>query len=184
MSVTASELGSRNLKPRPPQYGAVSGSPRCRAPAAAGFTLVELIVVITILGVIAALAAPRFTDNTAFAERGYFEELSNSLRLAHKVAIGSGCPVRVTITAGGYQGRQQNTVGNRCDLADSTWPQVVLLPDGRTLDGTAPAGVTATPPVTIVFDGLGSTDLGANQTLSVGGFSLVVHADSGFVDTP
>jgi hypothetical protein len=59
-----------------------------------------------------------------------------------------------------------------------------LLPDGQTAAGTTPAGVTLGPVVTYQFDGLGQTDLGADLTVSVGAWSLIVQAQSGYVLTP
>ena len=149
-----------------------------------GFTLVETIVVITILAVIAAIATPRFTDDRAFAERGYFDELTNALRVGQRIAVASGCPVRVVVTASGYDARQQGTSAGRCDPGDSSWPTPIMLPDGSTLSGTAPSGVTVNPSTTFVFDVLGATSLGADETLTVGSFALVIHANSGYVETP
>lgn len=149
-----------------------------------GFTIVELVVVITIVAIMAAFAAPRFTNNQAFADRGYFEELANALRLAQKLAVGSGCPVRFVLSGGGYSAAQQAAAGNRCDPNDTSWSSAIVLPDGRSLQGTAPAGTTTTPAVTIVFDALGATNLGADQTITIGGLSLIVHAASGYIDVP
>jgi MSHA pilin protein MshC len=149
-----------------------------------GFTVVELIVVITILGIMAAFAAPRFTNNQAFSDRGYFEEVTNGLRLAQKLAVGTGCPVRFLLNSSGYAAAQQAAVGNRCDVNDTSWSSTILLPDGRALQGVAPAGTTTTPTITIVFNGLGATNLGANQTITIGGLNLVVHAASGYIDVP
>lgn len=52
-----------------------------------GFTIVELITVIMIIGIISAVAAPKFIGNDAFAARGAYGTLLSSLRLAQKTAL-------------------------------------------------------------------------------------------------
>jgi MSHA pilin protein MshC len=150
----------------------------------AGFSLVELVVVIVIIAILAAIAAPRFFDDKAFLQRGYYEELAAALKYAQKLAVASGCPVRVAIAAGSYDARQQAASGGTCNLGDTTWPTGVQLADGRTLSGTSPSGVSASPAVTIVYDSLGRTNLAADQVVSVGAFAFTVSADSGYVQAP
>jgi MSHA pilin protein MshC len=156
-------------------------SPRNRA---AGFTLVELVVVIVMLGIVAAFAVPRFFDDRTFLERGYYEELAAGLKYAQKLAIASGCPVRVVVDAAGYTARQQAAQGGTCNMADATWPTAVALGDGEALAGSAPFGVTVSPAVTLTFDALGRTSLSADQSINVGPFALTVRADSGFIQAP
>ena len=77
-----------------------------------GFTLTELVTVLVILGIIAAFTAPRFFDRTVFDELGFYQELVAALRYGSKIAVGSGCPVQVSISASGCALAQQ--AGREC----------------------------------------------------------------------
>lgn len=69
-----------------------------------GFTLVELVVVMAVFGVIAALAAPSFRDfvlqRTISAQ---VAELGSALRLARSEAIKRGAPVTVCPTTTAHE---------------------------------------------------------------------------------
>jgi MSHA pilin protein MshC len=140
--------------------------------------------VIVILGVVAVVAVPRFFDNRTFAARGYYEELAAALKFAQKVAVASGCAVRVRVDGTGYSAGQQQAAAGRCDPADSTFAVPVRLADGSALVGTVPAGIAVAPAVTIVFDALGRTNLAADQSITVDTFALTVNAGSGYVAAP
>ena len=149
-----------------------------------GHTLVELVTVIVILGILSAFAVPRFFDAQVFEERGFYEEVAAALRYGQKIAVGSGCPVRVTITASSYDLKQQAASGNRCDPSDSSWAVAVMMPTGQAAAGSAPAGIALGPVTTFQLDGLGQTNLGSNLTVTVGALSLTVQAESGYVQIP
>ena len=148
------------------------------------FTLIELILVIVLLGTLSAVAGPRFFDGGAFEARRYQDELAAALRYAQKVAVASGCAVRVDIGATTYALNQQPASAGHCNAASGTFDVPVVLPTGEPMQGVAPASVTVSPAQTIVFDALGRTSLIADQTFVVGSRSILVRADSGLVTTP
>jgi MSHA pilin protein MshC len=150
----------------------------------AGYTIVELVLVMVIIAILGVAAGPRFFDNTAFDERAYLDELASSLRYAQKVAVASGCRVRADIAAGSYSLTQQAPQAGHCDPADASFPVPVVLSTGQVMSGSAPSGVTASPAITLVYDALGRTNLATNQTLTVGAHALVIQAESGLVSTP
>lgn len=168
-----------------PRLRNVSGRPgRCGGYRSGGYTIVELVLVMVIIGILGAVAGPRFFNNAAFDERAYLDELASSLRYAQKIAVASGCRVRAEIAAGSYALTQQAPQAGHCDPADASFPVSVQLSTGEAMSGTAPSGVVTAPPVTFVYDALGRTNLAANQTLTVGPRTILIQAESGLVTTP
>jgi len=106
---------------------------RAQAAGAAGYTLVELVVVMAIAGLLAAFIAPRFWSQQSFSERGYADELAAALRFAQKAAVITGCPARLTLTSSGYAGAQQAAAGNTCNAADTTWTTALIGADGAAI---------------------------------------------------
>ncbi|MBU1777435.1 MAG: prepilin-type N-terminal cleavage/methylation domain-containing protein, partial [Gammaproteobacteria bacterium] len=62
-----------------------------------GFTLVEMITIIVILGIISVVAMPRFADTDAFRNRATADQVAAALRYAQKVAIASHAPVAAPV---------------------------------------------------------------------------------------
>ncbi len=69
--------------------------------AVSGFTLIDLVVVITILGILAAFAFPRFAALEIEAREAVTEGLAGSIRsaysLAHGLSLAQGTPAVVSM---------------------------------------------------------------------------------------
>ena len=147
----------------------------------AGFTIVELVFVLVLIGIVSVALLPRAFDRSGFDARGYADDLAASLRYARNLAVAGGCPVQVAVTAAGYAVTRPASF---CDTGASATP--VAEPGGtEALARSTPTGVAVTGvPVTWRFATDGSTDLGADATLTVGAHTLRLIAATGYVETP
>jgi MSHA pilin protein MshC len=146
-----------------------------------GYTLVELVVVISIAGILAAYIAPRFWTQQTFADRGYVDELAAALRSTQKAAVITGCAAQLTLSPSSYVARQQAASGNACNASDTTWSTPLLSADGSAIQNTAPANTTASPSGVYRFDTQGLLSPNLATTISVGTHTITIVAGTGLV---
>ncbi len=150
-------------------------------PRQRGFTVVELIMVMVILGVVAAYAAPRLLNLSDFYARGFHDETLAYLRYAQKTAIAHRRTVCLAFSA--------NTL--TLTLAATPNTSTCTLPlNGSTGSSvlTARTGVTYAPvPSAFSFNALGqpinsSGTLIATQTIKITTTTdITIESNTGYV---
>lgn len=147
-------------------------------PEMTGFTLIELVMTMVIVGILAAVVAPRFFDNNVFQSRGFADQVQATLRYAQKLAIAQhrfACAAftnnSITLTIG-------PTAACGTPLLSPTGEANYVI--------TAPAGITfAAIPTDFSFNALG-TPTNAPQTINIIGASdgITIEAETGYVHSP
>ena len=180
--VQCSKLKARDLKPGTwnPEPGTWNAEQRARIVRARGFTIVELVTVIVVLGFLAAVIGPRFVGRDAFASRGFSDEAQSVVRYAQKTAVAWRRAVYVCVTATAVKAGSLN---NSCASSLLVHPAT-----GAALTTTAPAGVTLSPTGNFSFDGAGRPNPNAQVTIAISSTiagdparQIVVEAETGYV---
>ncbi len=144
----------------------------------AGFTTVELVVTLVIIGLLASIALPRFQDNTAFTQRGFSDEVRTALRYAQKVAITKRREVCVDFPAG-----QVVLTFNPSTIPGAACSSAVNLPgQSAPYSINAPTGIALIASANFRFNGLGQPSV-APVTVALTGRALpiTVSAETGYV---
>lgn len=157
-----------------------------------GFTLIELVMTLIVIGILAVVVFPRMGDPNTFEARGYYDSVVSAARHAQKLAVANGCRALFTVHATGYAVVRDNCtvdVTTSCDAADAAWLAVAEPGGSRDLtSGKRPAGVTVTAEQQdLVFCPDGTTNGGDDRTryrVTGGSFDAVfdVVKETGYVD--
>jgi MSHA pilin protein MshC len=143
-----------------------------------GFTLVELVTILVLVGILSVVALPRMFDAAVFRGRGFFDEVANAARYGQKLAVASGCDVRLSLSADGY------ALAQRTACASGAFTLAVPHPaSGGSFAGSVPEGVSmsVTGAVSVVFDAQGRATPGG-VTVTVNGHHFTIVGESGYVD--
>ena len=140
--------------------------------AHAGFTLIELVMAIVLIGIISAVVAPKFFHRGGFDERALFDDTLNAVRYAQKTAVATGCSTQLSISANEYSILHE-------DACNSGTFIIALHPSTSENFTGSQSGVSLTSSqATTTFDALGKAD--ADNTISVGNHQISIVAATGF----
>ncbi|MHB1186789.1 prepilin-type N-terminal cleavage/methylation domain-containing protein [Thiobacillus sp.] len=144
-----------------------------------GFTMVELVLVMVIAGILAAVAVPRMIGRTSFDTRGFADQLGATVRFAQKLAVSQRRDVSVLLTANDatlcYDPITPCAAASQAPGPGGEKPYTV----------TAPGGVTISPVTVLTFDRggrptsiVGQLDIQVNGT---GTHHVLVEQETGYV---
>jgi len=139
-----------------------------------GFTIVELIVIIMILGVLSAIVLPKFFNLSDYQERAAYDEVAGAVRYAQKLAVASGCDVRVDLSGNGYALQQHAT--------NCTTGSFATLSGHPVTSNNFSSVTIVSAPSSFIFDAMGRPS--NSVTVTVGSYSFNVITETGSVDAP
>lgn len=144
---------------------------------AAGFSVLELVMVIVIVGVLAAYAVPRFDNRAAITVPQQADALIRDLRHAQQLAMAWNRPLRFTVTPTDYSVACVTAGVAPCDVAPVRDP---ARAGAFQVNPVNNVGFTA---ATIDFDSLGRPNAATAIIVSGGGVTKTVNvaAISGFI---
>jgi len=152
--------------------------------SAAGFTLVELIIVIMLIGILAAVGSSRFFDTNTFSQRGLFNDTLAALRYAQKRSVATQCPVQVGIIPNSEYRLLQDA---DCNSATADFTQSVRNPGSGNVDyfnNTFTANkISLSSSANIVFNASGSS-VNGNILVQVGALPIRIVGDTGLICGP
>lgn len=143
-----------------------------------GFTLIELIVTLLVVGILAVVVLPTMFERRTFDALRYYDQTLAATRYAQKIAIAQKRTSGVFVLVGGGSLRVCLDAGCATPVADPTSPGPMTL--------TAPggAGISATA-ASFSFNALGQPSSGPiTVSVSASGEptrTFVVEAETGYV---
>ncbi len=140
----------------------------------AGFTMIEIIAVLLILGIIAAVVAVRMSDTSAYDLASQMEVVKAHLRLAQSRAMSSSSPWGINFAT--------STTYYLFQGSGSTTPVLLLGEDNATVNLTTKKSALTinSAPQRITFDAYGSPGT-ATVTVATSGGNITVTKNTGFI---
>lgn len=148
----------------------------------AGFSLIELVVVIVLLGIIAAVVLPRWQGGSGFEERGLRDQIVAALRYAQKSAVAARRTVCVSFSTS--PSKVDFSISSAFPAANCSVGSSLAGPDGTNLSVVANGATTiSSSPSSFTFDAAGRPSAAASITVSglPPALAITVESETGYV---
>ena len=146
----------------------------------AGFTLIEVVVVIVILGIISVYATPKSVSTAEITLPSQAQKLASDIRHTQVLATSWGKSLRLSIITGSngtYSVSCVTSGSSPCDISP------VVNPSGGSFSVSLQKNVVLGGTSTVDFNSLGQPSAAATYTLTTGSSTITVSvaALTGFV---
>lgn len=146
-----------------------------------GFTLVELVMTIVIIGIMGAVAAPRFFSSSVFQSRGFADQLKSTLRYAQKAAAAQNRYICATVNSNSVTLSLDATVPSAAHAVASCTVSMTSPSGQSPYTLTAPNGVTLSGGAAFYFNVSGKPSAAQSITVSGNATPVTVEAETGYV---
>lgn len=158
-----------------------SGQRIFAGPRQSGFTMVELVVTMIVIGILAAVVVPRFSLLSGFNDVGYRDKVKATLEFARKSAVAQRRNVRVLLSGNSLSLKVELATPEGDEGSPGSYQDLPLPTTDSACGGAAnmicaPSNVTITAgPATLTFTSLGRP--------SAASYTYTVHGDADQVIT-
>jgi len=148
----------------------------------AGFSLIELVVVIVLLGIVAAVVMPRWRGGSGFEERALHDQVVAALRYAQKSAVAARRTVCVSFSTS--PSKVDFSISSTYPAANCSIGSLLAGPDGTNLSIAASGSIAITSSASsLTFDAAGRPSAAASITVSglPASLAITVESETGYV---
>lgn len=143
----------------------------------------ELIMVMVLFGILSAVALGRFTSQTEFDARGFFDQTSLMVRYAKNLAIAQRRNVFVQVDQpSGFICLTYVALDAQCALGGAPSNPVLHPADQQWYRKKTPKNVDFSASTNFSFSALGRPNPNSDQTITItGGGSITIEGETGYV---
>lgn len=138
-----------------------------------GFTIVELVTVIILVGILSATAMPKFFEKSGYQERVIFDDTLNAVRYAQKLAVATGCNVQFGISNDEFRLLQAES------CLSTIYNKQVAHPATNTAPYTGSEPGISLPSTLITFTALG--EAAGSSSIIIASKTITIVPSTGFV---